>query len=1197
MADIESKKGEYELVGTNASNQTVIPLHSDSSKGITLEWSHIKYIIPSGANGETKTILNNLHGKASPGELLAIMGTSGAGKSTLLDALAGRLISKGLSGHILSNGQKVDRKKFRREIGYVMQSDALFPLLTVQETIRFAAYLRIHDKTRQEKNVIADEMIKLLRLEHTANTIVGDDLNRGLSGGEKRRVSIGVDIVHRPKVVFLDEPTSGLDSSTALNVIDSLKAISVDTSSTVIMTIHQPSARLFNIIDNVIFLSKGNITYYGPTANVQSFIGKIYSEVGLGVVPFANPPEVFLDLSDSLLEQNKIDVLTSKFIDDSAIATSEKHDDIEEATYANSFVGSSVFFGILIGTLFMNTKATDSGLDHRTAYFVFTLAFYYWTSLEALPIFLAERETFQREYSSGAYRASAYTIASSIVYWPFYLTCAVFYCCITWWLVGLPNKATLFFFHVLLTFTVLICGSSFATMFSVLVPDPMAGQTAGSGKFEWFKISTNPLTRNYFQSISLDKSNTVDWKSFISGWLQATIALRKATPIGFRKSLIETDEWSLETVISNKQAIARLLDNSKDERNEEESNILSNKPSEAIYSIEDDEDEAEERYITICKEIKQEYINNNFYDKSISNEKKWQQDNKIDGNILNIWSTTDEVVPCIISNKRRANTTLSVSKYFELGIQSFRNNKDLQLLFPSSNHIEEPFYFGIDCRSNNEKKLGIFPKTFSLDPVLLTDSDEVNKILETLEPLASSVHLCIIGAGEDYYKWKEANSQTSKNIWQGLLLSKTNSIPSTSSLSISEESNLNSVAMFFMKKSFKHVSVLDGGFTAAAKYLYENQSHNGLISNLVDCDINLLESVLGIQVSHIGTAIASNSANGSYDSKSVSMNSLLSSFNNVTSALLKPLPVSNNQQIHSSSTASENITDPNVVKATPVTESISLTNTKELFTGFSKKLSLFGASSYETIKKSVNTVSTTINNTINDKESNSKNDEGFVLVGKKHSNVIDTQTAFVIDDDEDEDDLDRSDDNTKPIIKDTHGVSIQRTDTERQQALVLHRLAGIRKGDNITITKDYLPGAVLFPCYKLKPVVKSKDLVDQIVDSVTTNEVTSTDINNNSASTEKVNEETLVVPVHRYLVVTKERFMVIDSNGKGVGSEANVKSNHHLTELVKMTFRKKDPELVSLFLQNGDELKSHQYRVPKKQDFLNILQKNMQKFK
>jgi len=418
-------------------------------------------------------------------------------------------------------------------------------------------------------------------------------------------------------------------------------------------------------------------------------------------------------------------------------------------------------------------------------------------------------------------------------------------------------------------------------------------------------------------------------------------------------------------------------------------------------------------------------------------------------------------------------------------------------------------------------------------------------------------------------------------------------------LNISEESNLNSVAMFFMKKSFKHVSVLDGGFVAAAKYLYENQSHNGLISNLVDCDINLLESVLGIQVSHIGTAIASNSVNGSSDSKSVSMNSLLTSFNNVTSALLKPLPVSNNQQIHSSSSPSENVADPNVVKATPVTESISLTNTKELFTGFSKKLSLFGASSYETIKKSVNTVSTTINNTISDKESNSKNDEGFILVGKKHSNVIDTQTAFVIDDDDEdeEDDLDRSNDNTKAIIKDTHGVSIQRTDTERQQALVLHRLAGIRKGDNITITKDYLPGAVLFPCFKLKPVVKSKDLADKILDSDNTSAVSNTDTNNNSETVEKLNEENSVVPVHRYLVVTKERFMVIDSNGKGVGSEAIVKSNHHLTELVKMTFRKKDPELVSLFLQNGEELKSHQYRVPKKQDFLNILQKNLQKFK
>jgi ABC-type multidrug transport system ATPase subunit len=125
------------------------------------------------------------------------------GKSTLLDVLAGRLDSKYQTGMLTANGVKIRKRHFRRESGYVMQSDALFPFLTVRETFRYAAYFRVPDKTSAEKDEIADNTIKLLRLETAANTIVGDENVRGVSGGEKRRVSIGVDIVHQPKVIFL----------------------------------------------------------------------------------------------------------------------------------------------------------------------------------------------------------------------------------------------------------------------------------------------------------------------------------------------------------------------------------------------------------------------------------------------------------------------------------------------------------------------------------------------------------------------------------------------------------------------------------------------------------------------------------------------------------------------------------------------------------------------------------------------------------------------------------------------------------------------------------------------------------------------------------------------------------------------------------------------------------------------------------
>ena len=207
MTDIE--KG-YEMVVQAESNLGAV----DHTKDVVLEWKNINYSVSlKETPDQKKSILTNINGIALPGELLGVLGTSGAGiittnmsysmfsltiflgKSTLLDVLAGRLDSIDLSGSLLRNGKEIDRRQFRRETGYVMQSDALFPFLTVKETIRFAAYLRVQNKTREEKNAIADETIKLLKMESAVDTIIGNDEVRGISGGQKRRVSIGVDIV------------------------------------------------------------------------------------------------------------------------------------------------------------------------------------------------------------------------------------------------------------------------------------------------------------------------------------------------------------------------------------------------------------------------------------------------------------------------------------------------------------------------------------------------------------------------------------------------------------------------------------------------------------------------------------------------------------------------------------------------------------------------------------------------------------------------------------------------------------------------------------------------------------------------------------------------------------------------------------------------------------------------------------------
>jgi ABC-type multidrug transport system ATPase subunit len=175
---------------------------------INLEWTNVSYCT-IGPKGEKKTIIHPMSGHAEPGKMLAIMGTSGAGKSTLLDILSGRLLSNNMSGQILANDKPVNFASFRKKAAYVKQNDSLFPHLTVKETLHYAAHLGIHGKTYEEREIAALKTMYLLGLGHVQDTLIGDNSIRGLSGGEKRRVSIAVDIIHGPRLIFLDEPTSG----------------------------------------------------------------------------------------------------------------------------------------------------------------------------------------------------------------------------------------------------------------------------------------------------------------------------------------------------------------------------------------------------------------------------------------------------------------------------------------------------------------------------------------------------------------------------------------------------------------------------------------------------------------------------------------------------------------------------------------------------------------------------------------------------------------------------------------------------------------------------------------------------------------------------------------------------------------------------------------------------------------------------
>ncbi|CAL9779302.1 unnamed protein product [Musa acuminata subsp. burmannicoides] len=241
--------------------------------------------------GNCKHILKGITGSVGPGQILAMMGPSGSGKTTLLKLLGGRLDGD-IRGKVTYNDTPYG-PSLKRRIGFVAQDDVLFPQLTVEETLVFAAFLRLPtEMSRKEKYLRADRIIKELSLERCRHTRVGGVLVKGISGGERKRTSIGYEILVDPSLLFLDEPTSGLDSTSASKLLIILGNLA-KVGRTLIMTIHQPSSRIFYMFDKLLLISEGQTIYHGNARESMHYFSS------LGFVPemAMSPAEFLLDIA------------------------------------------------------------------------------------------------------------------------------------------------------------------------------------------------------------------------------------------------------------------------------------------------------------------------------------------------------------------------------------------------------------------------------------------------------------------------------------------------------------------------------------------------------------------------------------------------------------------------------------------------------------------------------------------------------------------------------------------------------------------------------------------------------------------------------------------------------------------------------------------------------------------------------------
>ncbi|CAH2077781.1 unnamed protein product [Thlaspi arvense] len=499
---------------------------------ITLRFENVVYTVkvkeqkswPWETKGKTqeRSILKGLTGIVKPGEILAMLGPSGSGKTSLLTALGGR-VSEGkgkLTGSISYNNKPFS-KGVKRATGFVTQDDALYPHLTVTETLVYTALLRLpnsfkkHEKIKQAEAVVTE-----LGLERCKNTIIGGPFLRGVSGGERKRVSIGQEILINPSLLFLDEPTSGLDSTTAQRIVSILWQLAHG-GRTVVTTIHQPSSRLFYMFDKILLLSEGNPVYFGLGSNAMDYFASVgYSPS----VERINPSDFLLDIANgvgsdesqrpedlkaALVVAYKTNLLESvinavKEQDDHSNQSIEKHGDSKHfgdwpTTWWQQFCVLSKrglkqrrhdsFSGLKIGQVFIVSllcgllwwKTNLYHLQDQIGLLFFMSSFWgFFPLFQQIFTFPQERKMLEKERSSGMYRLSSYFMSRVIGDLPMELILPTIFLTITYWMAGLNPKAVKFFLTLLVLLVHVLVSGGLGLALGALVMDQKSATTLGS---------------------------------------------------------------------------------------------------------------------------------------------------------------------------------------------------------------------------------------------------------------------------------------------------------------------------------------------------------------------------------------------------------------------------------------------------------------------------------------------------------------------------------------------------------------------------------------------------------------------------------------------------------------------------------------------------------------------------------------------
>ena len=469
-----------------------------------------------------RPILNKISNYFELGKLTAIMGPSGSGKTSLLNALSGRLSPhphRPLTGTISINSNSIDLHQDDTQIlrdagGYVMQDDILLPAIKVQEQMEFIANMTMHGHSVEKKQAAISRVISSLHLEKCRNSKIGGMGERGISGGERKRVAIAEELIRDPPILFLDEPTSGLDSETALILCTLLSELTA-AGRTIIVTIHQPSSTIFGLFDRIILLKDGNLIASGSRDDIVGH----FSRRGHHVPPNTNPADFILHILSGVMTDNQPDISNNalpsieKLASSStgnkpartrsmsqkmrrsvtnlfrltrapAVPTTEKNM-VVEGNSQPGFVLRSIYLlkrswlsnlrtenatvvklfqylllSVFFFLIFFQLGYNSAGIVARTgALFAMTMIFSFVTSMGVVFVFPSERAVFLRESVRGIYNAPEYYIAKSLTEIPFQMIFSSMMLSIIYFIIGFHCTAAAFFMQLLAINLISIIGS------------------------------------------------------------------------------------------------------------------------------------------------------------------------------------------------------------------------------------------------------------------------------------------------------------------------------------------------------------------------------------------------------------------------------------------------------------------------------------------------------------------------------------------------------------------------------------------------------------------------------------------------------------------------------------------------------------------------------------------------------------------